>query len=130
MIRPVGFLNLLNPHVKTIKLVFNQILEAIRHRENRGNCAHEEREEGQADKFCKDGENILKLSSSRVVTIADSGDNLKYPVECKYELGVSRHVLESIIIYPRFSTGVLRVRITELVLAIALVSKNDPNTCQ
>jgi len=79
----VRLFDLLNPHVKRVQLLINQILEVIRGVENAVDGPHQEREEDQADELKDDRERVLGRCTANVVTVADSCDYLKNPVEGK-----------------------------------------------
>jgi hypothetical protein len=51
MERLVGLLNLLDPHVEGVKLLFNEVIEVIRSVENTVNGSHEEGEESKTHKL-------------------------------------------------------------------------------
>ena len=55
----VGFLNLLDPHIKLVQLLLDQIIEIIRCVENTINRTHKEREESETKELKNDGEDVL-----------------------------------------------------------------------
>ena len=59
MERLVGLLNLLDPHVKLVQFLLDQIVEVIRCVENAINRSHKEGEECQTEELKNDGENVL-----------------------------------------------------------------------
>ena len=81
--RLVRLLDLLDPHVERVQLLLDQVVEVIRSAEDARDRAHQEREEGQAQKLEQYGENVFRLRLPGVITIAYSGDDLEDPIESK-----------------------------------------------
>jgi hypothetical protein len=81
VVRNVRFLDLLDPHIKRVELLLDQVVEVVCYRKDIGNAAHEERKESQAQELGQDTESVLKLCRTGVITVTDGGNNLKYPVE-------------------------------------------------
>ena len=84
----VRFFNLLDPHVKGIEFILNKVIEIVRSVENTVDRSHQEREESKTKELKDDGENVLLGGGSGIISISDSGNNFKNPIEGKDVLSV------------------------------------------
>lgn len=94
--RLVGFLDLFDPHVELVELLVDEVFEVVRGVEDAVDATHEEGEEDKPDELESDREKELVGSFTRVVAIADRGNNLENPIESKDILSVLRLVRESV----------------------------------
>ena len=111
MERFVRLLNLLDPHVERVKLLFDKGLKRVGCIEDTVDGPHQEGEEGEADELKGDREDVFLVGLSRVVTVTDCRDDFKDPIESEDILGVVRLKLKIISIYPRSYTIFLQVGI-------------------
>jgi hypothetical protein len=96
MERLVGLFDLLDPHIKRVKFLFNQIIEVIGSVEDTVDGSHKEGEESKTHKLQGDGKNVFLGSGSRVVSVTDSCNDLKDPVEGKDVLSMVSLVVKVI----------------------------------
>lgn len=96
MERLVGLLDLLDPHVKRVEFLFNQVIEVVRGIEDGVDGSHQEGEESQSHELQGNRENVLLRGASRVISISDGSDDFKDPVEGKDVLSVISLVPEVI----------------------------------
>jgi hypothetical protein len=101
MERLVRLLDLLDPHVKGIKFLLNKVIEIVRGVEDTVDRSHKEREEGKSHKFKGNRENVFLGGRSRIVSVSDSCDNLKDPIEGKNVLRWNRLIVKFILVDPR-----------------------------
>jgi hypothetical protein len=103
MERLVGLFDLLDPHIKRVKFLFNQIIEVIGSVEDTVDGSHKEGEESKTHELQGNRENVFLGSGSRVVSVTDSCNDLKDPVEGKDVLGMVSLVVKVIFKDPRLS---------------------------
>jgi hypothetical protein len=99
----VRLLNLLDPHIQRIQLLFDQIVEVVLCVEDTVDRAHQEREESKAHEFKDDREDVLPGGSAEEIAVSYGGDDFKDPVEGKDILGVQRFVVEVVFKNPGFN---------------------------
>lgn len=94
--RLITLLDLLDPHVQLVELLVNLVLEVVRCIEDLCDVAHEQREEHEAHELHENRVELLVGRCAREVTVANSRDDLKYPVERKDVLGDARLISEAV----------------------------------
>lgn len=118
----VWLLNLFDPHIQGVKFFFDEVVEVIRCVKDTVNGTHKEGEEGEAQEFKTDGEDVLVWGLTGIVTITNGCNNFKDPIECEDVLRYDWLAIETFSIDPRLSTILLTI------IAGLEHSKDKPDT--
>jgi len=102
--RLIRLFNFLNPHVQRIKFLLNQVIEVVRCVENTINRTHQKRKESKSQKLQADRENVFIGCMTSVISISNSGDYFKYPIESKNISCVIWFWVKSIVVNPTIYT--------------------------
>ena len=94
--RLVRLLNLLDPHIQGVELFIDEIFKVVGCIEYVIDTTHEEREEDEPYKLQNNREYILLACLPCIITVADSSNYFKYPIERKYVLCLLRLIREPI----------------------------------